>query len=123
MLGATVVADVTDVAAIADGDEVPLERLEAEICELAGHLAAGECRWLLLLSEFWPGSANSPSMLVSPAGSGCCARRRPGASGITLIPSGDGDDTSTHRRRAGRPSGARRGRGHLDAGGGPASGP
>src|SRR5581483_3687189 len=32
--------------------EMPLERLEAEICELAGHLAAGECRWLLLLSEF-----------------------------------------------------------------------
>ncbi|MEW6476250.1 MAG: DUF222 domain-containing protein [Actinomycetota bacterium] len=32
--------------------EIPLERLEEEICELAGHLAAGECRWLLLLSEF-----------------------------------------------------------------------
>jgi len=32
--------------------EIPLEQLEAEICELAGHLAAGECRWLLLLSEF-----------------------------------------------------------------------
>lgn len=28
------------------GDEVPLEQVEAEICELAGHLAAGECRWL-----------------------------------------------------------------------------
>ena len=39
------------VEAAADG-EIPLERLEAEICELAGHLAAGECRWLLLLSEF-----------------------------------------------------------------------
>ena len=52
MLGATVVDDVTDAAPIADGDEVPLERLEAEICELAGHLAAGECRWLLLLREF-----------------------------------------------------------------------
>jgi hypothetical protein len=36
----------------AEDDEIPLERLEAEICELAGHLAAGECRWLLLLSEF-----------------------------------------------------------------------
>lgn len=34
------------------GVGMPLERLEAEICELAGHLAAGECRWLLLLSEF-----------------------------------------------------------------------
>jgi hypothetical protein len=32
--------------------EMPLDRLEAEICELAGHLAAGECRWLLLLNEF-----------------------------------------------------------------------
>src|SRR5688572_8684863 len=52
MLGATVVAGVPDAAPIAGGDEVPLERLEAEICELAGHLAAGECRWLLLLSEF-----------------------------------------------------------------------
>lgn len=29
MLGATVVVDVADAAAIADGDEVPLERLEA----------------------------------------------------------------------------------------------
>ena len=27
---------------------MPLERLEAEITELAGHLAAAECRWLLL---------------------------------------------------------------------------
>jgi hypothetical protein len=36
----------------AAGVEMPLERLEVEICELAGHLAAGECRWLLLLSEF-----------------------------------------------------------------------
>ncbi|HET9769720.1 MAG TPA: DUF222 domain-containing protein [Acidimicrobiia bacterium] len=55
MLGASVVADVADVVdsvEIRDGDEVPLERLEAEICELAGHLAAGECRWLLMLSEF-----------------------------------------------------------------------
>ena len=52
MLGASVVADVAGAAPIADGDEVSLARLEAEICELAGHLAAGECRWLLLLSEF-----------------------------------------------------------------------
>lgn len=28
------------------------ERLEAEITELAGQLAAGECRWLLLVAEF-----------------------------------------------------------------------
>jgi hypothetical protein len=31
---------------------LPLERLEAEITELAGHLAAAECRWLLLVAEF-----------------------------------------------------------------------
>ena len=31
---------------------VPLERLEAEICELAGHLAAATCRFLVLLGDF-----------------------------------------------------------------------
>ena len=31
---------------------MPLERLEAEITELAGHLAAAECRWLLLIAEY-----------------------------------------------------------------------
>ena len=30
----------------------PLERLEAEICELAGHLAAATCQFLVLLAEF-----------------------------------------------------------------------
>ena len=41
-----------------DGDggsphgSMPLERLEAEITEFAGHLAAAECRWLLLVAEF-----------------------------------------------------------------------
>ena len=53
MLGAIVsVANGGGRAEGGDGGELPLERLEAEICELAGHLAAGECRWLLLLSEF-----------------------------------------------------------------------
>ena len=33
-------------------ESVPLERLEAEITELAGHLAAAECRWLLLVAEY-----------------------------------------------------------------------
>jgi hypothetical protein len=33
-------------------DVMPLERLEAEITELAGHLAAAECRWLLLIAEY-----------------------------------------------------------------------
>src|SRR5947209_5586821 len=32
--------------------EIPLERLEAQICEGAGHLAAGVGRWLLLVGEF-----------------------------------------------------------------------
>ena len=31
---------------------VPLERLEARICELAGHLAAATCRFLVLLGRF-----------------------------------------------------------------------
>src|SRR5580704_1935635 len=31
---------------------VPLERLEAEICQLAGHLAAATCRFLILLADF-----------------------------------------------------------------------
>jgi uncharacterized protein DUF222/HNH endonuclease len=33
-------------------DAVPLERVEAEICELAGHLAAATCRFLVLLADF-----------------------------------------------------------------------
>lgn len=31
---------------------IATERLEAELLELAGHLAAGEARWLVLLAEF-----------------------------------------------------------------------
>ena len=31
---------------------MPLERLEAQICEVAGHLAAATCRFLILLAEF-----------------------------------------------------------------------
>ena len=33
-------------------EALPLEQLEAEITELAGHLAAGECRWLELVAEY-----------------------------------------------------------------------
>ena len=33
-------------------ETMPLERLEAEITQLAGHLAAGESRWLVLIGEF-----------------------------------------------------------------------
>lgn len=31
---------------------MPLERLEAQICELAGHIAAATCRFLVLLGDF-----------------------------------------------------------------------
>src|SRR5215831_10516368 len=42
-----------DVAASPAGPpRVPLERLEAQICELAGHLAAATCRFLVLLADF-----------------------------------------------------------------------
>src|SRR5215467_14030310 len=35
-----------------DPPPVPLERLEAEICALAGHLAAATCRFLVLVGDF-----------------------------------------------------------------------
>src|ERR1700744_4873039 len=35
-----------------DPGSVPLERLEAQICELAGHLTAATCRFLVLLADF-----------------------------------------------------------------------
>jgi hypothetical protein len=37
---------------VGDPAGLPNERLEAEICELAGHLWAAECRWLLMVGEF-----------------------------------------------------------------------
>src|SRR5689334_23990016 len=39
-------------ASPAEPARVPLERLEAKICELAGHLAAATCRFLVLLADF-----------------------------------------------------------------------
>ena len=39
-------------ASPAGASRVPLERLEAQICELAGHLAAATCRFLVLLADF-----------------------------------------------------------------------
>jgi hypothetical protein len=39
-------------ASRAGASGVPLERLEAQICELAGHLAAATCRFLVLLADF-----------------------------------------------------------------------
>ena len=35
-----------------DVRELPLERVEAELCELAAHMDAGLCRWLVLLGEY-----------------------------------------------------------------------
>jgi hypothetical protein len=47
------VSPPADVAAsAAEPARVPLERLEAQICELAGHLAAATCRFLVLLADF-----------------------------------------------------------------------
>jgi hypothetical protein len=52
----SVFADVSpppDAAASpAEPRRVPLERVEAQICELAGHLAAATCRFLVLLADF-----------------------------------------------------------------------
>ncbi|HEY6786329.1 MAG TPA: hypothetical protein VI365_03375, partial [Trebonia sp.] len=31
---------------------MPVEHLEARICELAGHMAAATCRYLLLIADF-----------------------------------------------------------------------
>ena len=45
--GLMTVGEATDELA-----DVPTERLEAQITELAGHLAAAECRWLGLVGEF-----------------------------------------------------------------------
>jgi hypothetical protein len=44
--------DMLKVDSCPDAASVPLERLEAQICELAGHLAAATCRFLVLLGDF-----------------------------------------------------------------------
>jgi hypothetical protein len=44
-----VLVDVRDVAM---PEMMPLERLEAEITQLAGNLAAAECRWMRLIAEY-----------------------------------------------------------------------
>jgi hypothetical protein len=41
--------DTREVVAL---DTAPLERIEAEITQLAGELAACECRWLQLIAEY-----------------------------------------------------------------------
>ena len=35
-----------------DPAAMPVEHLEARICELAGHMAAATCRYLLLVADF-----------------------------------------------------------------------
>ena len=35
--------------------ELPTEHLEAELCELASHLAAGMARWIALVDEYGEG--------------------------------------------------------------------
>src|SRR5215469_13899307 len=45
-------ADTAPAAGGLDDYSLPLERLEAQICELAGHLAAATCRFLLLVGDF-----------------------------------------------------------------------
>jgi hypothetical protein len=50
--GTTTTTATTITAAGPGAAPVPLERLEAEICELAGHLAAATCRFLVLLGDF-----------------------------------------------------------------------
>jgi hypothetical protein len=41
----------SDTSALLD-DTLPMEQLESQICELAGHLAAATCRFLQLLADF-----------------------------------------------------------------------
>ena len=43
---------LTDPTSTSTPAPVPLERLEAQICELAGHLTAATCRFLILLGDF-----------------------------------------------------------------------
>jgi hypothetical protein len=44
--------DTIDEGTSARPDRRPLELVERDICELAAHLAAATCRWLLLVAEF-----------------------------------------------------------------------
>src|SRR4051812_35841079 len=43
---------VVEIRDVVIAETMPLERLEAEITQLAGDLAAAECRWMLLIAEF-----------------------------------------------------------------------
>ena len=100
------VSPPADVAASpAEPARVPLERLEAQICELAGHLAAATCRFLVLLGDFdarrgWAqlgdGFLRAVAVVEVPAvvrhGAGAC----PGGAGAA----GPAGDPGPVRRRA-----------------------
>jgi hypothetical protein len=59
---------------------VPLERLEAQICELAGHLAAATCRFLILLADFDARQGWASWEMSS------CAASSTGATAAVLVP-------------------------------------
>ena len=44
--------DKIEYMSVATLPELPMERLEARICELAGHLTASTCQFLLLIADF-----------------------------------------------------------------------
>ena len=52
MFDSNVLDSIPGESSQAPGGTVRLERLEAQICELAGHLAAATCRFLVLLGDF-----------------------------------------------------------------------
>jgi hypothetical protein len=54
MLGAALAVNRAVVATDATEAEMRLERLEAEIGDTSGRLVAGECPWLVLLSDLDP---------------------------------------------------------------------
>ena len=55
---------------------VPLERLEAQICELAGHLTAATCRFLVLLADFDARRGRADTPVLRPAHRRVTARAR-----------------------------------------------
>src|SRR5256885_11961217 len=82
--------DISPGSAAPDLGSVPLERLEAQLCEVAGHLAAATCRFLVLLAEFderrgwgsWGlGSCAAWRSWRGPKSSGAPPRRVPAAPG------------------------------------------
>ena len=88
---ATPGADGPAIGSPARPPQVPLERLEAQICELAGHLAAATCRFLVLLG---PATSISAAQMLS-----CTAA-------LSWMTHGDGGAVLALGRRRRRPSSA-----------------